>query len=73
MADTIKKILHPRGGKINRWGVLHFDSAYLTEISRWCHGVCRGQWNRIGYKFYFEDEADAMLFKLTWVGGEGNV
>jgi hypothetical protein len=40
------------------WGVVHPDA-------RW---EC---WDEYGYTFFFRDEKDATLFKLTW-GGKGN-
>lgn len=73
MAEVVQKILIPRGGKEDRWGLLKFPPDYLKEISQWCHHSCTGQWSRFGYKFYFETEADAVIFKLAWVGGEDDV
>ena len=36
------------------------------DIADWAHIECGGKWKHLGRHWLFEQEEDAILFKLTW-------
>lgn len=44
---------------------------HVGSIEYWCEENCAGQWgivsDEIEYRFYFQDQIDAMAFKLVWM------
>ena len=37
------------------------------EMDEWCKENCNGLYNGGLYTFWFQDEQDAMAFKLRWI------
>lgn len=59
LIQSIKQI------KANHLGMGLFEIVRIPET--WCKENCNGNWKKIKYlKYHFEDETDAMAFKLRW-------
>ncbi len=52
------------------WHYIEFDRLLSREHSvdlvNWAHTECRGNWKHSGRHWLFEQEDDAIMFKLTW-------
>ena len=42
------------------------DNTHAVDISYWLDANCRGQVERNGAEFLFEDSKDAVLFMMRW-------
>lgn len=42
------------------------DNKHAVDISYWLEENCRGNYERNGRDFLFEDERDFLMFTLTW-------
>jgi hypothetical protein len=42
------------------------DNTHAVDISFWLDENCKGQFERNGTEFLFEDSKDAVLFMLRW-------
>lgn len=43
-------------------------SYYIGDMTDWCNENCSGLYRLCDINFYFENEEDAMSFKLYWHG-----
>ena len=42
------------------------DNNHAIDITNWLEDNCRGQFERNGAEFLFEDSKDAVLFMMRW-------
>jgi len=42
------------------------DNDHAIDITNWLEDNCRGQFERNGAEFLFEDSKDAVLFMMRW-------
>ena len=42
------------------------DNTHAVDITNWLDENCRGQFERNGAEFLFEDSKDAVLFMMRW-------
>jgi len=46
---------------------LPLDWMRIADMVSWCKDNCKHDWDDpVEFKFIFEDEQDAVFFKLTW-------
>ncbi len=51
--------------RIDHPGFGLLDAVHVPKI--WCEENCSGEWEKLEHlKYRFEDEIDAMAFKLRW-------
>lgn len=55
------------------WGMVLHDATYAVyqERQRWCDDTVQGYYSCNLYGFWFQDEADLMMFKLKYGGKNG--